>query len=389
MTFEDLRLDPDRPVFVATPFDLTPEHLSVEWSISQGEQEARGHPTPRLLEQLEGKQVAALSVDAWTRAQLHVGIRDPTLPAMSPEMEGFADNRGRQWLERQVARLMAIQAYHGYLLGQDRLRPHWKTLTPTGRIVSERPSLSNWPKAERGQFVAEPGFRWYYVGWHQPELWLLAQQTQSPYLQHVANAPERMLSELWGLDPALVQRDVYDVMARGPVLLHPEKPGLDWRIDALVAALMQAAPEWEPWWQKASTPPVTLPVFQARVEAPADRLHGVYLKSTVALLLKLLLVRMAHWADLRSPAWVGLQTLIPLYEGVYYQCPARFPAAEHAEQAHRVAVDAWQQSMDCPAPEVTVLAGGTWGALYEVTGDALDTVDADLRDAHPNARYEL
>ena len=238
---EALDFDPAQPVVVSVPENLTPEDRPAVWTIAHAGQQGQGRPSlPVLARMLLGKQIHVDTVDAWTRAQLHVGVQVPVLPCWSADMVPFEANIGRQSLERAVARLMAIQSYYGYQLGDERVRPTWKTLTPSSRIVSERPSLSNWPKAQRRAFVAEPGFRWYYLGWEYPELWLLAQMTRSPYLQRVASSPEVPLMELWGCGPGQVQQTFYEVMRWGPTTEIPE--GVWPTIQR--AALVQAAPEW-------------------------------------------------------------------------------------------------------------------------------------------------
>ncbi len=395
----DTLLAPRSPVFVDTL--LEPDGWLFMGHDESGElYHVVAKPSPPVLDmvmKLSKSRLIVSSIEAFTQSLLGQGVKNPPRAVYSEQIPGVERvipfvSLGKsltEWqvqfvghrepsapsdrLDLNVARILAAESHFGYPRdGVGAVHPTWNVWTPSGRITSSNPSLSNMKAPLRREFHAHPGYVWYLMGYEHPELAALASLLGSPELRQLAGktheAAVAEVAETLMCDPVDADRFLSLLTRR---LLTPEivAEKLGWAPAVAVTRLTRFNYAYMVRTQDQINDllaNVNASALGRPLSAPKDEGSkiGNLLTETVAVTLKLLIAEVYNWAELGHGSWIGLHGALPLYSSVAYQIDDRVDVRTHFQSAELSLRSAWQQVFQTTTPPLLLLTGPTWGGMF-------------------------
>ena len=309
-------------------------------------QQVTAKPAPEVLDfiDLTEPRLIVSHVESFTQALLKFGVKNPPHVYYSEQQADHGSvrewvllNRSlKDWLvahieQRQsrapsdrldmtVARILAAESHYGYQQeGVGTVHPYWNVWTPSGRITSSHPSLSNLPLARRREFPAHPGYRWFLMGYEHPELLVLATLLESAELLRLARLTHEQAVKEVALELTLDDKDAEAFLAlvtRRLVTPEVAVAKLHWELSFAVTRVNRfhfvygtRPPDIERVLMKVTTSALGRPLSTPK--DAGSKISNV-LTDTIAVVMKLLIAETYNWAELGSGHWIGLHGAIPL-----------------------------------------------------------------------------
>ncbi len=290
-----------------------------------------------------------------------------------------------------------------------RLHPHWLSIGYSGspRMQSERPSLTNLPKAAREAFPAPPGYRWFMASWLQPETRVLAMGSGDRNMIELLNTNydfyttvgatmrgaepgegdpadrEHAKSLFLALldycgDPTMIAKRYAITEDKADEMLdrlYTLFPGLGSFVDTV-----RTRAEEEPGTKRSIKSYLNRRWFiepdeRGRYDAPAMR---AYAQHSVATFLKIAITRMMGHVELNHPALVGFHSLIPVYDTIFYCLDERVPVVQHLDYMGTV----FEQTYNGVRMAAEYGVGPSWGEIAVITDEAFAQMQADFLSEH-------